>query len=250
MILLGRLCRVLIWLVILIAGFSLISLAISSDEAYRLNAIANFYNLLGRIFGHALYIRILPGIGLVLVALLAAVPWIVPPGKPTVKAFSTASGPIEITKKAIEDFVRQLCMTIPGVREVLGVQVYEGNSGVDKISMTINIREGFPVPKVSVECQDKLAVELGTTLGIEKVNHIRVKINSVNLSKSSSASSKTNPRMILLRSDSLSDPNSTTRTFAIRIRKNCKTLLASFLVHRRLFLRNYKFEGRSHFSVN
>ncbi len=174
---LGFICRFLLWLIALALGFSLAMLAVK-DEGFRDLAFASIFNF----FGYAWYIRILPGVGLLILAILAALPLVLVPSRSSILAFSTANGPIEISLKAVRDFVRQLCLSEPGVREVLDVQVREGAGGVD-IAIAVSIKEGHPVPMVCTRCQERASQELGTTLGVEKVGRVAVKVDNVGVTK-------------------------------------------------------------------
>jgi uncharacterized alkaline shock family protein YloU len=159
-------------------GFSLLVLAVK-DEVFRDLAFANVFNF----FGHSWYIRILPGAGLLILAIVAALPLVLVPSRSSILAFSTPNGPIEISLKAVRDFVRQLCLSEPGVREVLDVQVHEGAGGVD-IAIAVSIKEGHPVPMVCTRCQERSSQELGTTLGVERVGRVAVKVANVGVAKS------------------------------------------------------------------
>lgn len=176
---LGYTCRFLLWLIALALGFSLAVVAVK-DEVFRDLAFANVFNF----FGYPWYVRILPGIGLLILAILAALPLVLVPSRSSILAFSTANGPIEISLKAVRDFVRQLCLSEPGVREVLDVRVSEGAGGVD-IAIAISIKEGHPVPMVCTRCQERASQELGATLGMEKVGRVAVKVDNVGVAKPS-----------------------------------------------------------------
>jgi len=176
---LGLFCRILVWLSVL--SFGMVLLVIScwfSQEPTRDQLVGNMVEKLYLLLTSPIYLRVLPGLILTVVAILAAWPAISTPAQRSVMAFSLPDGSVEISKEAVRDFVARLCSSAPGVREVKEVRVMERQDGAS-IVVRMTLGQGSQVPETTTRCREQIKQELNATLGIEKVSRVTINIDGV-----------------------------------------------------------------------
>jgi len=181
---LALLGRFLCWLVVLTLGVLFLCVALMKDPLRHLamKYVFDFTEL-------HLLIRVLPGLFLIALSFWVALPLTAVGSRSSVIAFSTANGPVEVSIRAVNDLVTQLCKSVAGVKEVQSVRVFQRKTGID-VSVEISLAEGFTVPNISTTCQEKVKQGLGSTLGIEKVRNVGVSIGRLEQGASSGPAGK------------------------------------------------------------
>lgn len=174
---LGLFFRFVLWLLVLSAGMVLLIIACSPESYRELFAESMVQKMFSALLA-PVYIRLWPGLALIVLALLAAAPSVCVPPKTTVIAFSTAEGPVEISLGAVKDFVTRLCKAVPGVREVSDVKVHQRTAGVD-IRVRLNLGQGARVPDITKRCQERVRQELAASLGVEQIQQVAVLVDGV-----------------------------------------------------------------------
>lgn len=185
---LGLFFRFVIWLLVLSAGMVLLIIA-CSPESYRELFAQSMVQKVFSILLAPIYIRLWPGLVLIVLALLAAAPTVCVSPRTTVIAFATAEGPVEISLGAVKDFVTRLCKGVPGVREVSDVRVSQRTAGVD-IRIRLNLGQGARVPDITKRCQERVRQELSTSLGVEQIQQVAVLVDGVEPSSLSTSASE------------------------------------------------------------
>lgn len=173
----GLFFRVVLWLLVLSAGMALLIVAFS-PESYRELFAQSMAQKAYSAFLAPVYLRFWPGLVLVVLALLAALPALCVPAKTSVIAFTTAEGPVEISLGAVKDFVNRLCKGVPGVREVTDVRVVQRAAGV-AVRIRVSLGQGARVPEITKRCQERVRQDLGTTLGVEQIHQVAVLVDGV-----------------------------------------------------------------------
>ena len=184
----GLFFRFVLWLLVLSAGMVLLIIACSPESYREIFAESMVQKMFSALLA-PVYIRLWPGLALIVLALLAAAPAVCVPPKSTVIAFATAEGPVEISLGAVKDFVTRLCKGVPGVREVSDVRVLQRAAGVD-IRVRLNLGQGARVPEITKRCQERVRQELGTSLGVEQIHQVAVLVDGVEPSSLATSASE------------------------------------------------------------
>lgn len=167
----GWIFRILIALLFAAAGVALLIMAMVPD--YR----DHYQQLIFNVLNSRLYLTV-SGVLLLLIWLLAYAPLAGRRHSNSVMAFSTADGPVTVALTAVQDYVKGLCASINGVREVREVRIVQSHGGIE-VYVVLLLRGGVQVPQVISQCTQTIKQRLKQTFGFDKIHQVPVKIEQV-----------------------------------------------------------------------
>ncbi len=168
---LGLISRFIVSFTFLVISLSLLVLFFWADflsEDLRNQAAVNITNYLQAPW----YIHFPPVLLALLVWFLATWSLRSEFSRPTIIAFSTDSGPVQVSLKAVREHAIQVCESISGVKKVQDVHIQARSEGIDSIRLNLVLLKGYSVPTVTNQCTEKVKEEMRRTLGIERVNQV------------------------------------------------------------------------------
>ncbi|HHF97953.1 MAG TPA: alkaline shock response membrane anchor protein AmaP [Candidatus Aerophobetes bacterium] len=97
--------------------------------------------------------------------------------KGTIIPLRNPLGEIEISQRAISDFIQRVGREVEGVQD-LKAKVRSTEEGVD-VELSLSVQAQGEIPRLIDELQNVIKKYLNTTVGIENVREIKVKVGKI-----------------------------------------------------------------------